>query len=66
MQVRSPVGTFPLRITGARIAGGAPRLDTAMGAWRSEVTLDRNDLPLAIAAAGALAAAFALGRHSRR
>lgn len=65
MQVRSPVGTFPLRITGARIADGAPRFDTAMGAWRSEVALDRGDVPLVTAAAAALAVAFVLGRYSR-
>jgi hypothetical protein len=65
MQVRSPVGTFPLRITGARVADGAPRFDAAMGAWRSEVALDRRDVPLVAAAVGMLAVAFALGRYSR-
>jgi len=64
MQVRSPVGTFPVRITGAGIAGGVPRIKTAMGAWRSEISLDRGDVPLLIAAAGALVAAFVLGRRS--
>jgi hypothetical protein len=66
MQVQSPVGTFPLRITHARIAGGVPRLDAAMGAWRSEVALDRHDLPLIAAVTATLAAAFVLGRLSRR
>lgn len=65
MQVQSPVGTFPLRITGVRIDGGVPRLQTAMGVWRSEVALDRSDAPLLLAAAAALTAAFLLGRGTR-
>lgn len=64
MQVLSPVGTFPLKVTGVRVAGGAPRVQTAMGAWHSEVTVEPRDLPLLAAAAGVLALTFALGRLS--
>ena len=66
MRVLSPVGTFPLRLTGVRLSGGKPVLDTAMGVWRSEVSFERGDLPLAVLAAGLLAGAFAAGRASAR
>ena len=66
MRVLSPVGTFPLRLTGARLKDGRPVLDTAMGVWRSEVSFELSDLPLAALAAGLLAAAFAAGRASAR
>lgn len=62
MQVLSPVGTFPVKLTGVRVGPGGPRLQTAMGAWHSEVSVERADLPLLGAAAGALAVAFLLGR----
>lgn len=62
MRVQSPVGSFPVRITGARLENGAPTLQTAMGAWRSEVKLDRADLPLLGLLVAALGGAFLLGR----
>lgn len=66
MQVKSPVGVFPMRITRARLSRDGMRLDTAMGAWRSEVELDRSDVPLLATGVAALAAAFVLGRLSGR
>jgi hypothetical protein len=35
MRVLSPVGTFPLRLTGAHVKDRRPVVDTAMGVWRS-------------------------------
>jgi hypothetical protein len=64
MRVLSPVGTFPLRLTGARLKDGKPVLDTAMGAWRSEVIFEAGDVPIAILAIGLIAVAFAAGRAS--
>jgi hypothetical protein len=64
MRVLSPVGTFPLRLTGAHLKDGRPVLDTAMGVWRSEVIFEPGDLPLAALAIGLIAAAFAAGRAS--
>ena len=64
MQVQSPVGTFPLRVAGVRFQGSSLKVDAYLGAWRSEVTLDRSDAPLAAAALGLLALVFALGRRS--
>jgi hypothetical protein len=64
MRVLSPVGTFPLRLTGVRLQGGRPVLHTAMGAWQSQVLFEPADLPLALAAAAMLAVAFAAGRAS--
>jgi hypothetical protein len=66
MQVLSPVGTFPLRFTGVHIKQRIPVIDTAMGAWRSELRLDRHDLPLAAAAVGVISTAFLLGRVCMR
>ena len=62
MRVLSPVGTFPLRLTGARLKDGRPVLHTAMGSWQSEVMFEPGDLPLVLLAAGLLAGAFAAGR----
>lgn len=62
MRVLSPVGTFPVRLTGARVERDGPVIEASMGAWRSEVRLEPADLPLLIAAAAALAAAFMAGR----
>lgn len=62
MQVRSPVGTFPVHITAARFGRRGLTLATSMGAWRSEIRLDRHDLPLLTGAAALLAGAYALGR----
>jgi hypothetical protein len=64
MRVLSPVGTFPLRLTGAHVKDGRPVLDTAMGVWRSEVIFEPSDLPLAVLAIGLIAGAFAAGRAS--
>jgi hypothetical protein len=64
MRVLSPVGTFPLRLTGARLKDGRPVLDMAMGVWRSEVTFEPGDLPLAGLGVILLAAAFTAGRAS--
>jgi hypothetical protein len=61
MRVLSPVGAFPLSVTGARLSRAGLVIDTAMGAWRSEVRVERRDLPLVALAAGTLAAAFTLG-----
>jgi hypothetical protein len=65
MRVLSPVGTFPLSLKGIRLADGRPVVDTAMGAWRSEIRLDRHDVPLVAVAVGLIAASFLLGRVSR-
>lgn len=62
MRVLSPVGTFPVRLTGARMERGGPVIEAAMGAWRSEVRLEPADLPLLVAAGAIMAAAFAAGR----
>lgn len=64
MRVLSPVGTFPMRLTGAHVKDGRPVLDTAMGVWRSEVIFEPADLPLALVAIGLIAGAFAAGRAS--
>ncbi len=64
MQVQSPVGTFPLRVAGVRLQRGSLKVDTYLGAWRSEVTVDRSDARLAVAVLGLLAIVFALGRRS--
>lgn len=66
MQVLSPVGTFPLRITRVRVHDGALAFDTAMGAWRSEVRLERRDTPLVALGAGVVALAFFLGRTTSK
>jgi hypothetical protein len=66
MQVQSPVGSFPLRVAGVRLQGRSLKVDTYLGAWRSEVTLDRTDARLAAVVFGLLALVFALGRRSAR
>jgi len=66
VQVLSPVGAFPLRLVGARMKSGALVIEAAMGAWKSEIRLERSDLPLAGAAVAVLALAFAWGRASSR
>ena len=66
MRVLSPVGTFPMKLTGAHLEERRPVIDTAMGAWRSEVRLDRNALPLIAAAAGLVVSVFLLGRLTSR
>jgi len=62
MRVLSPVGTFPVRLTGARMERSGPVIEAAMGAWRSEVRLEPADLPLLLAAGAMMAAAFLAGR----
>jgi hypothetical protein len=66
MRVLSPVGSFPLKVTGAHLAKRTPVIDTAMGAWRSEVRLGAEDLPLFAAVLGCVAGAFVLGRLTSR
>jgi hypothetical protein len=60
------VGRFPLRVKRVRLHNGRVRVDTALGAWTSEVSFDRSDTTLAGGVLGALLAAFALGRVSGR
>jgi hypothetical protein len=62
MLVQSPVGTFPVRITRATLRGGVPRVETTMGAWRSQVTLERADLRMLLGGLAVLAISFAMGR----
>lgn len=64
MRVQSPVGTFPMRLGRPRLAGGRPRIPAAMGAWHSEVTLDRDDVPLILYVAAFATAVFLLGRST--
>jgi hypothetical protein len=64
MEVLSPVGRFPLKLRSAGVADGAVTLRADLGAWRSEVRLGRDDLPLVGACVGSLVAAFVLGRMS--
>lgn len=64
MRVKSPVGTFPVRIARPRIDKQGLRVPAAMGVWTSEVTFDRDDTPIAVAIIGSLAAAFLLGRYT--
>jgi len=66
MKVLSPVGTFPVRVRGGGFRHGTLTIDASMGAWRSEVRLERADVPLLAAVAGLLVAVFAAGRASRR
>jgi hypothetical protein len=66
MEVLSPVGTFPLRMTSVKVKEGRLRIATELGVWRSEVVLGREDLPLLGACAGGLSALFLLGRTSAR
>jgi hypothetical protein len=62
MRVLSPVGTFPVRLTGARVEPDGLVIEAAMGAWRSEVRLEPADLPLLLGAGVVLAATFMAGR----
>jgi hypothetical protein len=64
MHVKSPVGTFPVRIARPRIGKEGLRVPAAMGAWASEVTFDRGDTPIAAAIVSLLAGAFLLGRYT--
>lgn len=61
MKVQSPVGTFPVRVRGVRVARSGVRVDASMGAWRSSVSLERADLPLLVGAGSSLLAAFLAG-----
>jgi hypothetical protein len=45
MQVLSPVGEFKVAVDGVRIRDGRLVVHMSMGAWRSEATLERGDLP---------------------
>jgi hypothetical protein len=64
MRVQSPVGTFPVRVVGARLEGTSPCVETTMGAWRSEVRFERSDAPFAVIALAILLLAFLAGRQS--
>lgn len=66
MRVLSPVGEFPVRITGVRISKRRPIVESAMGAWRSEIHFEKSDLPYLIAAVAGFAAVFLAGRRSSR
>jgi hypothetical protein len=66
MEVLSPVGRFPLKLRSASLASGRVKLRADLGAWRSEVFLGREDLPLVGGCVGCVAAAFVLGRVSAR
>lgn len=62
MEVLSPVGRFPVKLEAAAFREGRVTLRSSMGAWRSEVRLGREDLPIAAGALAALLVAFAAGR----
>ncbi len=68
MEVLSPVGRFRVSAHGVQIRDGRLVIGASLGAWRSEVTFEKTDVPLVLAAAGtaglALAAAFGAGRWS--
>ena len=66
MQVRSPVGTFPLKVRRVRLQRGGVSLDTTLGAWASEVRFGRSDVGLLSVAVGALMLSFLAGRASVR
>ena len=65
MQVRSPVGEFKVAVDGVRIRDGRLVVHMSMGAWRSEVTLERGDLPYVGVAASLLLGTFYMGRQSK-
>ena len=62
MRVQSPVGTFPVGVRRVRFTLRGPAIDASMGAWRSEVTFDRTDLPVAAMVLAAAALLVAAGR----
>jgi hypothetical protein len=62
MEILSPVGSFPVRITRVGIKQHHVALEARMGAWRSEVKLDRADMPLVGTALGIVALSFVAGR----
>jgi hypothetical protein len=64
VQVQSPVGEFPVALVGVKLDGPVPRVQLAMGAWRSHVSFDRGDLPLLVALVTILALVFVGGRRS--
>lgn len=64
MRVQSPVGTFPMRMGRPRVSDGTLRIPADMGAWHSEVTFDRTDVPLLVPAAAFVVAVFMLGRRT--
>jgi hypothetical protein len=66
MQVQSPVGTFPLTVRRIRLRRDGLALDTSLGAWSSEVKLERSDARLLGAAISTLLLAFLVGRASAR
>jgi hypothetical protein len=65
VEVQSPVGTFPLRLSGVKIDSGGLRVRTTMGAWRSEVRLGREDAPMIAAVLGSWILTYLWGRRQR-
>ena len=64
MKALTPVGRFPVRLTGVRAGPKGLLVDAKLGVWRTEVELERRDLPLILGAVGVVALAAALGRAS--
>lgn len=68
MQVLSPVGRFPVTVDGVHIQDRRIVVKASLGAWRSEVTLERSDLPLVSVVLAVLGvvplATFGIGRWS--
>jgi hypothetical protein len=64
MRVQSPVGEFPVTPVAVHLKGGAPSVELAMGAWRSRVSLTRQDGPLIAAVLAVLALVYLAGRRS--
>jgi hypothetical protein len=64
MRIQSPVGEFPVTLVGVSAERGAPKIDMAMGAWRSRVSFDRGDYPLLVVLAAAVLLVFLAGRRS--
>jgi hypothetical protein len=63
MKVLSPVGRFSTTINGVRIVDGRPVVQASMGAWRSEVILERRDVGVLLLAVGAVAAGTLMAEH---
>lgn len=66
MQALTPVGRFPVRLTGAHLGANGPVLDGSLGAWRTEVELERSDLAVMVAALLALLVVLGVARRGKR
>ena len=68
MQVLSPVGRFAVNYHGLYIQDRRIVVRASLGAWRSEVTLERSDIPLISSILAVFSAlplvTFCLGRRS--